>query len=66
MKRPRLSSIGLMTAILAVPIAADTRRSARTRRRRDPRLQGAYRSERDGWVYVHLEGSPERIGFQHG
>ncbi len=32
----------------------------------DSRLQGAYRFERDGWVYVHLVGSPERIGFQHG
>ena len=30
------------------------------------RLQGAYRLERDGWVYVHLEGPPDRIGFQHG
>ncbi len=30
------------------------------------RLQGAGRSERDGWIYVHLEGPPERIGFQHG
>ena len=28
--------------------------------------RGAYRFERDGWIYVHLEGSPERIGFQHG
>src|SRR5205823_6650922 len=32
----------------------------------DERLQGADRFERDGWVYVHLEGRPERIGFQHG
>jgi phospholipase B-like protein len=32
----------------------------------DPRLQGAYRFERGGWIYVHLEGSPERVGFQHG
>ena len=30
------------------------------------RLQGSYRFERDGWIYVHLEGSPEQIGFQHG
>ena len=29
-------------------------------------LQGSYRFERDGWIYVHLEGSPEQIGFQHG
>jgi len=32
----------------------------------DPRLKGAYSFERGGWVYVHLEGSPEAIGFQHG
>ena len=29
-------------------------------------LQHSYRFERDGWIYVHLEGSPEQIGFQHG
>lgn len=29
-------------------------------------LQGSYRFERNGWIYVHLEGSPDRIGFQHG
>jgi len=32
----------------------------------DPRLAKAYRFERGGWVYVHLEGSPSDIGFQHG
>ncbi len=32
----------------------------------DPRLQGAYRFEKNGWIYVHLEGTPDRIGFQHG
>jgi len=32
----------------------------------DPRLKNAYRFERAGWVYVHLEGSPSDIGFQHG
>jgi hypothetical protein len=32
----------------------------------DPRLAKAYRFERGGWTYVHLEGSPEEIGFQHG
>lgn len=33
---------------------------------KDPRLAGAYRFERGGWTYVHLQGSPEEIGFQHG
>ncbi len=32
----------------------------------DPRLQNAYRFEQSGWIYVHLEGAPERLGFQHG
>ena len=32
----------------------------------DPRLASASRFERDGWIYVHLEGSPSQIGFQHG
>jgi hypothetical protein len=32
----------------------------------DPRLAKAYRFERGGWIYVHLEGAPHDIGFQHG
>src|SRR5450755_2541001 len=32
----------------------------------DPRLKGAYRFEREGWVYVHIEGAPAALGFQHG
>ena len=25
-----------------------------------------YRFDRGGWRYVHLEGTPQEIGFQHG
>src|SRR5271156_2099442 len=32
----------------------------------DAILAKAYRFERGGWVYVHLEGSPHDIGYQHG
>src|SRR5260370_29039154 len=32
----------------------------------DDRLKGSYRFERNGWIYVHLEGAPEQIGYQHG
>ena len=32
----------------------------------DPRLHGAYKFRQSGWTYVHLEGTPEQIGFQHG
>ncbi len=32
----------------------------------DSRLQKAYRFQQGGWTYVHLEGSPSDVGFQHG
>jgi hypothetical protein len=32
----------------------------------DARLQKAYRFQQGGWTYVHLEGSPSEIGYQHG
>jgi hypothetical protein len=32
----------------------------------DPHLQKAWRFQRGGWTYVHLEGSPAEIGYQHG
>ncbi|HEX4066346.1 MAG TPA: C45 family peptidase [Acidobacteriaceae bacterium] len=33
---------------------------------KDPRLAGSYTFQRGGWTYVHLQGTPEQIGFQHG
>jgi hypothetical protein len=30
------------------------------------RLQGSERFEKNGWIYVHLEGPPEQVGHQHG
>jgi len=32
----------------------------------DPRLSKGYREDKGGWIYIHLEGSAEEIGFQHG
>ena len=32
----------------------------------DPRLQGAYKFDQGGWTYVHLQGTPAQIGYQHG
>lgn len=33
---------------------------------KDSRLGNAYRFERGGWIYAHLEGSPSNVGYQHG
>ena len=32
----------------------------------DPRLEGGYTFKQNGWTYVHLQGTPEQVGFQHG
>jgi len=33
----------------------------------DARLAHAFRNPAEGgWIFVHLEGSPSAIGFQHG
>jgi len=32
----------------------------------DPRLKAASRTEKGGWIYVHLEGGPGELGYQHG
>jgi hypothetical protein len=32
----------------------------------EDKVHPAYRFERDGWIFVHLEGSPEQLGYQHG
>ena len=32
----------------------------------DARLARSYRFEHGGWIYVHLEGTPFNIGYQHG
>ncbi len=33
----------------------------------EPRLKGAFRQpDNNGWIFVHLEGTPAEVGFQHG
>lgn len=33
---------------------------------KDSRLVKAHRENKNGWIYVHLEGDPATIGYQHG
>ncbi len=54
--------IAVAGAVTLPAIAA----SEKTASPSDPRLEKAYRFQRGGWTYVHLEGSPSDIGFQHG
>jgi hypothetical protein len=54
--------ITLFTAILLLGLAYTL-----VSRDPDPRLKKASRlADRNGWIQVHLEGTPSEIGFQHG
>ena len=55
-----------MTAVSFLFGQASSASSAQTAAGSDARLKPAYRFERAKWVYVHLEGSPADIGYQHG
>jgi Phospholipase B len=52
--------------LAAVPAAPAPARQNAAVNQRDARLKGAYRFEDGGWIYVHLEGTPEQVGYQHG
>jgi hypothetical protein len=49
--------LGLGLTLVGVAVAAT---------KPNPRLDKAYRFQQGGWTYVHLEGSPAEIGYQHG
>jgi hypothetical protein len=53
--------------MISCMLLACTSRSPRTvSLTKDQMLAKASRSEKNGWIQIHLEGSPEVIGFQHG
>jgi hypothetical protein len=41
-------------------------RAGEPARESDGRLGKAFRTEKNGWIFVHLEGSPDEVGYQHG
>ncbi|MGB9072290.1 MAG: C45 family peptidase [Terriglobales bacterium] len=62
-----LVSLGIAIAsLLALSGPWTSASAARGEGSQDPRLRKAYRFQQGGWTYVHLEGSPSEIGFQHG
>src|SRR5215475_10396832 len=51
---------------LAIGLAVVIASTAPAATRPDARLEKAYRFQQGGWTYVHLEGSPADVGYQHG
>ena len=55
--RLRIAAIAVALATLATTVLAQAP---------DPRLGSSYTFKKAGWTYIHLEGTPAEIGFQHG
>jgi len=52
--------ISLLLIVITLALLSRTRGS-------DPRLKSAFRRPiNNGWIYVHLQGTPQEIGYQHG
>ncbi len=56
----------LALGFAVVAIAACSTRSSTPSASVNDKLAGSQRLERNGWIYVHLEGTPDRLGYQHG
>lgn len=65
----RTSGIALVLSAFLACVSAnavDRVRSHSTAESAESGVEPGYRFQRGGWTYVHLEGSPAQIGFQHG
>ncbi|MGP0097967.1 MAG: C45 family autoproteolytic acyltransferase/hydolase [Terriglobales bacterium] len=60
-------SLMLAGIVLTVTVASVSSASSRQPNGNDAELKGAFRlPAKNGWTFVHLEGSPHQIGFQNG
>ena len=56
-------SLIITTLLLLLP---NLPRAAAQSDARADALAKAARTERNGWIYLHLEGTPDEVGYQHG
>src|SRR5215469_5765981 len=61
-KFPALLAVLPMAPLMALLLLSN----AAISQQKNPRLGNASREDRNGWIFVHLEGAPKDIGFQNG
>jgi hypothetical protein len=65
--RNLIQPLAMAAALIAAPAFSAHAAQPQTHpAHKDARLVGSYTFQRGGWTYVHLQGSPSQIGFQHG
>lgn len=61
----KLVNISILVA-LSLLISCNTSTNRKETRAKGKILSPASRSEKNGWIYIHLEGAPAEIVYQHG
>jgi hypothetical protein len=64
MRRTRLFTV-FITYLLII-FACTNPKAGRVPVSHEELMKGSSRTEKNGWISVHLEGAPEVIGYQHG
>jgi len=59
-------ALGMAFPVLLLAVACLAQAQGALQPAAASRLAKAYRFQQGGWTYVHLEGSPADVGFQHG
>ncbi|MBB6112264.1 Phospholipase B [Mucilaginibacter lappiensis] len=54
------------TTIIAIALVSSLLFSCKPETKPHDRIGKASRADKNGWVYLHLEGSPADMGYQHG
>jgi len=61
-----LTLLVLSTAFTAQAATHSAKSKPHSTNKTEPTAAPGYRLEKGGWIYVHLEGTPSEIGYQHG
>ena len=56
----------ILFCVAAIFVLVGCNQASTNKKSHDEMLSKATRSEKNGWIMVHLEGSPYEVGYQHG
>jgi hypothetical protein len=56
----------LLTGLLLLILSCNNPASQKQAFSHEKAIEKASRYEKDGWIFIHIEGAPEEMGYQHG
>jgi hypothetical protein len=62
----RVVALAIVLAVWQSTVFLRTCRALELTRQQKAWVEHAHRHQKDGWIYLHIEGQPRERGFQHG